>query len=310
MEREKVAVALVLVLVAIAVVPAVRSARGLGSFGAWSAPRNLGAGVNTLAIDGCPFIVKGDDTLYFASNRAGGLGGLDLYVTYKADDGSWSVPLNLGGSINTPGNEFCPMVSTDGHSLYFVSNRPGGVGGDDLYVAHRQRAGDDTGWQDVTNMGVVNSPANDFTPTILGDDGTGHAVLYFSSNRPGGVGGVDIYQSQRGDDGTFGAATLVPELSTAKDDERPNVRHDGKELFFDSNRDGSAGYDLWVSTRDDATRPWSAPTQVPGVNSNGVEGRPTISWDGATLYFMSNRAGGFGVQDIYVSIREKARGSD
>ena len=97
----------------------------------------------------------------------------------------------------------------------------------------------------------------------LVEDATGQVVLYFSSDRPGGMGNVDIYSSLVNEDGEFEWAALVTELSTSFIDERPNIRKDGLELFFDSNCPGSLGAtDLWVSTRQSTADPWSPPVNL------------------------------------------------
>ncbi len=280
-------------------------------FSDWSAPTNLGLAINTASTDGCPFISKDGLSLYFASNRPGGAGGLDIYVSPRASASEpWGHPQILGPTINTASGELCPTLTVDGHFLFFVSDRPGGCGGQDLYVSRRHNKRDDLGWEPPLNLGCeVNSAANDFTPSYIDDDDTGVITLYFSSSRPGGPGGTDIYASTLREDGTFGPAVLLEELSTAFNDQRPNVRHDGKEIFFDSDRPGSLGFDLWVATRESGGEPWSMPVNLgPLVNSAAVEGRPAVSFRGTELYFMSSRPGGFGGIDLYVTTRSRRRG--
>jgi Tol biopolymer transport system component len=192
--------------------------------------------------------------------------------------------------------------------LFFVSDRPGGCGAQDLYVAWRRDRRNDFGWETPENLGcVVNSPSNDFTPSLFEDEATSETILYFSSNRPGGPGGTDIYSSMLESSGTFGLANVDWALSTAADDQRPNVRKDGLEIFFDSNRPGSLSdsADLWTSTRTSATDPWAPPTNLTRLNSGATEGRPSLSFDGQTLYFMSSRIGGFGGIDLYRATRTK-----
>lgn len=278
-------------------------------FSPWMAPENLGAVVNSGSTDGCPSIAKSELTLFFASNRGGGYGGLDIYVTQRDSPyDPWEVPRNAGPSINGPGNELCPTLAINGHHLFFVSDRPGGCGAQDLYVAWRRDKRNDFGWETPENLGcVVNSPSNDFTPSLFEDEAAGETILYFSSNRPGGPGGTDIYSSMLESSGTFGPAILDWALSTDADDQRPNVRKDGLEIFFDSNRSGSlnGSADLWTSTRANTADPWSPPTNLTPVNSAAVEGRPSLSFDGQTLYFMSSRIGGYGGIDLYRATRTK-----
>ena len=183
----------------LALVAAAASGARAQRFTDWSAPTNLGAGLNTPSVDGCPFISKDGLTLYFASNRPGGSGLLDIYVAERGSaDDPWGPPRNVGVSINSGGNELCPTLTANMHFLYFVSDRPGGCGGQDIYVSHRFDARDNFAWEPPVNLGCqLNSPQNDFTPSLFEDE-DGSVTLYFSSSRPGGPGGVDIYASRLG----------------------------------------------------------------------------------------------------------------
>jgi tetratricopeptide (TPR) repeat protein len=121
--------------------------------------------------------------LYFASNRPGGHGGFDIYVSYLRD-GKWSQPENLGPAINSPGNEITPYF--DGEQLYFASDYKQGLGGYDLFTSE---AGNGS-WTQADNMGKgVNSPSDDYYLVV--DQSSG--AYYFSSNRLGGRGKDDIY---------------------------------------------------------------------------------------------------------------------
>lgn len=178
----------------------------------------------------------------------------------------------------------------DGHRLYFASNRPGGSGGFDIYVSRRHNKRDDFGWQPPENLGAgVNTLANEQAPYVFEDDVTGITFLYFHSNRPGGLGGNDIYVSMLQPDETFGPAVLVQELSSEKDDNAPTLRRDGLEVFFGSTRTPTIGLeDLWVATRQSTLDSWSDPINLgPVVNSIYTDGAPELSFDGTTLYFNS-----------------------
>ena len=287
-------------------------------FSAWSTPINLGPIVNTTALEGCPALSRDGLSLYFASNRTGGEGGLDLYVSQRESlIDSWGPPVNLGATINSTSNDFCPALSTDGHLLFFASNRAGGCGGIDIYVSRRQDKSQgfgDHGWGPPQNLGcTVNSDQDDFGPNYFEVNGGG--TLYFNSSRDRGAGGQDIYAAIRGTDDPFGMPSFylpvaVFELNTASNDQQPSVRRDGLEVIFTSDRPGGLGsFDLWVATRGTTSDPWSVPQNLGApVNSSAADQRPAISWDGAELYFGSTRQGGLGNQDLYVSTRSKVTG--
>ena len=159
---------------------------------------------------------------------------------------------------------------------------------------------------------AVNSPADEFSPFPQLDPGVG-PVLYFSSFRAGGyavepAGGTpdsDLYWS-RSHGGVFGTTEIIPSVNSLQDDGQPNVGRDGRELFFYSTRAGGVGLaDLYVSTRGWVMDEWSAPSNLTTVNSSAAETRPSLSWDGLSLYFGSTRSGGNGMTDIYVAIRQR-----
>jgi Tol biopolymer transport system component len=204
-------------------------------------------------------------------------------------------------------------LSISGRYLYFVSNRPGGCGDNDIYVARRLDKNSFTQWGEPRNLGCqVNSTGIELSPSLF-EDKDGAVYLYFSSGlRPRGLGFGDIYVSQLQSDGTFGPANPVLEFNTSFNEIRPKIRaRDGLEIFFDPYRPGSMGgsADIYVSTRECTSCPWTTPVNLgPTVNSNFIDGGASLSFDGTELYFMSNRTGGFGDQDIYVVRRSKLTG--
>jgi Tol biopolymer transport system component len=161
------------------------------------------------------------------------------------------------------------------------------------------------------NLGTgVNGPFGDFGPTFFENDDIGIPNLFFASSRPG-VGGVDIYRSELGANGSFGPAVLIPELSTPHNDFRPTIRPDGLEVFLDSNRPGPPDVsgiglrDLWVSMRETTANAWSIPVNLgPAVNTGFNDTLPALSSDGMTLIFTSDRPG-FGGSDLYMSARTR-----
>ena len=290
------------------------------TWSAWSTPVNLGSVVNSTFNDNHPAISKDGLSLYLTSGRPGGVNGVnalqaeEIWVSQRASrDADWGPPVNLGPAINSvASNTGSPTFTPDGHRMYIHSNRPGFCGLADLYVARRHDKRDDFGWAPAENIGcVVNGPANDNGPTYFEDEITGITTLYFTSTRLGGPGDFDIYSSTRvGDDAEFGPAVLVPELSATGRDTRTAIRRDGLEIFLSSDGSGRVGgigsQDIWVSTRASTLDAWSTPVNLGAtVNSTAFDGAPALSFDGATLYFFSERAGGIGKRDLYVTTRQR-----
>jgi Tol biopolymer transport system component len=270
------------------------------SYGAWGfAVPELG--VNTAAAEGCPIESPDGLSLYIASNRAGGTANPDpndIWVFHRESiDGQWGPAENIGQPVNSPFADYCP-TPLRGKRLLFVSTRPGGCGGGDIYLARKSPA---HGWS-VENLGCAangsgpNFPGGEFGPSLVEtDEGT---FLYFSSDGYAPGGPQDIYVSRRLADGSFAPATAVAELNTSSSDFMPNVRKDGLEIVFNSNRAGGfGGQDVYSSTRSTTADPWSAPVNLgAAVNTAGNETRSSLSWDGRRLHFGRNG-------DIFVSSR-------
>lgn len=299
-------------------------------FSDWSPPVNLGPTINAFETAVFfPAISKDGLSLYFTSDgRPDSLGGWDIYVSRRATTNDpWGEPQNLGPDVNSPYDDWAPFVSSDGHRLFFQSNRFGGFGGADLYVSRRQDKNNDFGWQPAANLGSgVNTDANEAGPSLYEDE-AGVTTLYFSSDRPGGPGpvgpnvrgvngqqGSDIYMSTMQPDDTFGPAVLVPELSSPSLDRRPFVQRDGLEIFLSSDRAGTnGGMDLWVATRASTSDSWSPPVNLGlPVNSTARDAGAALSFDGTTLYFQSDRPGNFtpSVYNLWVTTRTKLKGPE
>ena len=295
-------------IAAVVAILAISTAALAMSLGSWSSAVNAEsipgthAALNSAALDGCPFVSQRADVLYFASGRAGGAGGLDIWYSRLGEDGAWGEPVNFV-AVNSSVDDFCPMAHRNGRTFLFVSARAGGCGGPDIYMSRRHET---KGWSAPANLGCsINSAAGEASPSLTDTE------LYFSSGRAGGPGGSDIYVSAF-DGGSFGAPALAAGLNTASDDSRPNLRRDGLEIFFDSTRtDGIGGVDIWTATRASTSDAWSTPTNLGSdVNSTANDLRASLSWDAGTLYFGSTRAGGEGSQDLFVTTRQKLTGSE
>ena len=289
-------------------------AQDVPRFSDWSAPVNLGAPVNSPAIEQGASISPDGRSLYFHCAGCPGTAGADIMVSHRDKIGDpWGPPQNLGSVINTAANEMAPFISPDGRHLYFSSNRPGGFGGLDLWVSVRKDKHDDFAWEPPVNLGPgVNTAADEAQASVFlsgdGDDGDSDVsrtiVLYFSR---GPNGGTNLFQSIAPYDGSFGSASPIAELNTSNIERQPGVRRDGLELFFASDRPGTYGaLDLWVTTRSTTQDPWGTPVNLgPVVNSTDIDARPTLSKDATQLYFQSPRPGGLGMFDLYVATRRR-----
>ena len=266
----------------------------------WSAPVNLGASINSAANEQNATLSKDGLSLYFSSNRVTGV--LDIWVSRRASvDSPWEPAENLGSPINSTVADFAPNLSLDGHLLFFSSNRDGNT---DIYVSHRANKDDDF-WGEPVKLGPgVNTADMEQAPMYLQSAEDGSANLYFNRGS-NALGLSDIYAAAVKRDGeTIGPAVLVSELSVpGATDAAATVRKDGKEIFFFSTRSGTVGgIDLWTSTRQSVHDAWSEPVNVAALNTTSNEQTPSLSFDGRTLVFASNRPGSVG-NDIWITTR-------
>jgi hypothetical protein len=296
--------ALALVALAAAIAPAAHAM----SFSPWGSAINAesvpgtSSELNTPFLDGCPIQAPDGLSLYMASNRPRFAGDtrtdLDIWVARRPTaDSPWGAPVNLGAPVNSTADDFCP-TPVRGDRLFFVSRKViAGVtcGMGDIYLA---RHNDERGWAQPEHLGCESDggPNTGFDEQGPSYVKPGGPTLYFSS-------GPDIMRSERHGDGDFGPPEAVAELNTASMDIQPNVRRDGREVVFASNRNAAAGQDLWVATRESVNGPWSAPVNLgSAVNTSLNETRPSLSWDGTTLLF-GRAPAGEGSSDIYVATR-------
>lgn len=153
----------------------------------WSKPENLGSPVNTEFWESAPSLSPDKRELYFSSNRPGGFGGKDIYMSRHLPNGKWGEPENLGEKINTVGDESCPFVHADNQTMYFTSNGLTGYGGDDLFLARRQADGS---WDKIENLGYPLNTTDNEGSLIVAADGK---TAYYASDRADTRGGLDIY---------------------------------------------------------------------------------------------------------------------
>ena len=302
-------IVLSLVVVIVGVVPV--AARAI-NFSAWSTAEKIdeiagnSSELNTPFVDGCPMESPDGLSLYMASSRSGGEGGLDIWVAHRESTSApFGAPENLGSPVNSAADDFCP-TPVRGGGLFFVSREalPGSCGLGDIYFTRLNR---NHRWREPRHLACApsgpNSALDEQGPSYVEADGGG--FLYFSRSSTTVPG--DIYVSEGIVGGSFGSAAAVAELNDATaNDIQPNVRKDGREVVFSSNRSGTFGaQDVWVSTRESIDDPWSVPVNLGGgVNTGAAETRPSLSWGAGRLLF-GRAPGPEGLSDIYLSTRQK-----
>jgi Tol biopolymer transport system component len=265
-------------------------------------PVNLGPSVNLSSDDALPAISADGLECYFLSDRPGGQGGFDLWVTTReTTDDLWSAAENVGDVVNSASDDGAPTISQDGLSLYFSSNRTGGHGNFDIYVTTRPSKSDPWG-QPVNLEPPVNTWADQWASSLSADG----LELYFCDWHvylPGGHGNGDIWLSTR----TSVSETwnppvnLGPAVNSVYFDAGMDISSDGLQLYFGCERPGGYGaQDIWAATRASTSDDWSTPSNlgIP-VNSNGYDATPRITSDGSTLFFASTRSGGYGKWDLW-----------
>lgn len=265
--------------------------------------RNMGALINSPQHDYCPLITADGNTLYFTSRREGTMGNLkdptgqwleDIYVARRIDD-VWTNAVNVGAPLNTNTHDATVGLAPDGSSMIVYHTSQDLVAGD-LYET-RQHAGK---WQAPELMTAqINSKHHEPSASIA----PGGDEIYFTSDRPGGYGGRDLYRIRRLPNGEWSLPlNLGPRINTPYDEDAPFIHSDGLTLFFSSKGHRTmGGYDIFKATLiDPDMNGWSEPENM-GYPLNTVNDDIyfCLSEDGYTGFFSSERPGGLGMQDIY-----------
>jgi len=228
---------------------------------------------------------------------------LGLTTEFANADFTFGEPTNLGPIVNSSAGANGACISADGLSLYYDSDRSGGYGNGDIWVATRETINEP--WGEPANLGpTVNSSQIDWDPCISSEG----LELYFRSARPGGYGGGDIWVAKRKtkNDPWEVPVNLGATVNSSAHADSPSISGDGLELFFTAyNRSGGNGdWDLWVTMRESTVDPWKQPVNLgPAINSSSGDNVPGISFDGRILFFASNRSNGFGGYDLYMTTR-------
>ncbi|HRD51908.1 MAG TPA: hypothetical protein PKY96_04595 [Flavobacteriales bacterium] len=268
--------------------------------------RNMGALINSPQHDYCPLVTANGNTLYFTSRRQGTTGNLkdptgqwleDIYVAKRIDD-VWSNAVNVGDPLNTNTHDATVGLAPDGSSMIVYHTSQDLVAGD-LYET-RMHAGK---WQAPQLMtDKINSKHHEPSASIA----PGGDEIYFTSDRPGGYGGRDLYRIRRLPNGEWSLPlNLGPKINTPYDEDAPFMHSDGVTLFFSSKGHSTmGGYDIFkASLIDPDMNGWGIPENM-GYPLNTVNDDIyfCLSEDGYTGYFSSERPGGLGMQDIYQAV--------
>jgi len=154
----------------------------------WSEPENLGDKINTPYWESAPSISPDSRTLYFSSDRPGGYGGRDLYMSTRLPNGKWSYAVNLGPTINTVGNELYPYIHADNQTLYYTSDGLPGYGKTDLFITRKTSLDE---WSNPENLGFPINTIEDEGSICISSNGL---TAYYAADKADSRGGLDLYK--------------------------------------------------------------------------------------------------------------------
>lgn len=218
---------------------------------AWLPARPLSGNINTPFNEGAQTLTQDGNQLYYAAcDRPGGFGSCDLYFSQRKGD-DWTPARNVGSPVCTNAWESQPCIAADGNTLIFVSNRPGGKGGSDLWIARKDKNGK---WMTPVNAGDSINTLFDESSPFLHPDGV---TLYFTSEGHAGFGGEDIFISRKKKDGTWMRPKNIGYPINSKNDENSLVVGlSGKRAYFASDRfNAERNFDLFYFDLYEAARP-------------------------------------------------------
>ncbi|WP_372751200.1 hypothetical protein [Labilibaculum sp.] len=264
---------------------------------------NLGNKINTEFSEHSPGVTADETTMVFTSRRKGtgskidtdGQYFEDIYITHLKN-GIWSDPRGIS-ELNTPDHDASISISADGQELYIYKAEPGnnktGENGD-IFVSRLKG----TKWEQPEKLApVINSQSKESHISISADGRT----IYFSSNRPGGFGGMDVYTVTKLPNGKWGRArNLGPAINTEYDEDSPFIHPDGKTLYFSSaGHETMGGLDIFKSVNSKGR--WTPPENIGyPINSTDDDIYYTPTPDGKRAYFASYRKGSHGKTDIFL----------
>lgn len=256
------------------------------------APVNLGDSVNTAALEYYPSFTIDDSLFVFTRRNAGNIRE-DFYKSTLTAKGYSKAEL-IKGDINSEPSKGALNISQDGDWLLFAGNFPGkGYGDFDLYISYNTPSG----WSEAINLGGnINTDFVETAPSLSPDKN----ALYFTSNRPGGYGGYDLYVSFRVNGKWQPAINMGPQINTKGDEMAPFIHADNQTLYFTSNGlPGYGGTDIYM-VRKTGNKSWGTPENLGyPINTKDNEGSIFVAADGTTAYYASDRADTKGLLDLY-----------
>lgn len=268
---------------------------------------NVGAPPNSEGAEYSPVVTSDEETMIFTYRGKESIGGLvdgankpdpngsyneDIFITKKVD-GVWQKAASIG-DINGIENDAAIALSNDGQKLFVFKYTKEDKG--DIYVSNLNHG---VFSKPEKLKGDLNSKSWEGSITLSGD----HKQVFFSSERPGGFGGKDLYTAYLQGDGSWGKVkNLGPKINTPLDEDAPFIHPDGRSLIFSSEGHNSmGGFDIFISDREDNDSTWKEATNVGyPVNTTDDDLFYVLSADGKRGYYSSAKKGGNGDQDIYV----------
>jgi outer membrane protein OmpA-like peptidoglycan-associated protein len=263
---------------------------------------NIGREINSEFDDYGPVLNENEDEIVFTTRRRDDNLNQNVAddnkpwedIFYSNKKGStWAYAKNIGVPVNTPTHDSNLALSADASTLFSYYDGGGG----DIYYSDRKADGT---WSQPTPLpGIINSSFEEKSVTISKDEKT----LYFTSNRPGGYGGTDLYRATKDSKGEWSTVkNLGPDINTEFDEDGPFIDFDGVTLYFSSKgHKGMGGHDIFKATYDPAKNEWTKPENLGyPINTPDDDIYFIVSNDGKRAYYSSVRDDGMGYQDIYL----------
>jgi Tol biopolymer transport system component len=262
------------------------------ALGAFGPPTKISVSSGSLEDD--PTLTADLLELVFESDRAGGAGSSDLWLTRRSSVGAaWATPIPIV-ELNTNASEEHPGLSSDGLTLWFASDRPGGLGSFDIYVSTRADRASGTPWSAPVLASNLNDAANNESPQVT-DSGL---VMVLAS---GPNGNEDLFVSTRASTlASWPMPSAITELNQASSSETaPALSPDLRTIYFTSNRDGIAA-GLYTATRETTADPFGTPLPITELDADGEQTDPWLSPDQRTIVYVSAQDG---TRDLFEASR-------